>query len=54
MKKANEKELEDFRKSLDIIDKKDFDGHTDFQDLSVREKLTWLSELNYFKHIVKK
>lgn len=49
-----EKELEDFRKSLENTDKKDFDGHTNFENLSVREKLIWLSELNYFKYIVKK
>ncbi len=47
-------ELEDFRKSLENIDKDDFDGHTNFESLSAREKLIWLSELNYFKYIVKK
>lgn len=56
MTKTNdkEKELEDFRKALENIDEKEFDGHTKFESLSVREKLTWLSELNYFKYIVKK
>lgn len=56
MKKENEedKELEEFRKSLENIDQKDFDGHTDFEKLSVREKLLWLSELNYFNYIAKK
>lgn len=49
-----EKELEDFRASLKEIETKDFDGHSDFEKLSVREKLIWLSELNYFKYIVKK
>jgi hypothetical protein len=54
-KKSNrEKELTDFRKSLESFSKKDFDGHSDFQKLSVREKLEWLSELNYFKNFVKK
>lgn len=56
MKKDNdkEKELEDFRRSLEKVEQKDFDGHTQFIDLSVREKLIWLSELNYFKYVVKK
>mgnify|MGYP001148208137 CR=1 FL=1 len=50
----SEEELKDFRSSLEKVEQKDFDGHTNFQDLSVREKLIWLSELNYFKYIVKK
>ncbi|MAX66904.1 MAG: hypothetical protein QF441_07950 [Bacteriovoracaceae bacterium] len=56
MTKNSDKEikLEDFRKSLENIDKEDFDGHTNFESLSAREKLIWLSELNYFKYIVKK
>lgn len=49
-----EKDLEEFRKKLEATSEKDFDGHTCFQDLSVREKLLWLSELNYFKYIVNK
>lgn len=52
--KNKEKELEDFRKSLAKLDARDFDGHTSFQDLSVKEKLIWLSELNYFKYFVRK
>lgn len=52
--KSKEKELEDFKKSLKMIDKKEFDGHTNFEKLSAKEKLIWLSELNYFKYIVKK
>ena len=56
MKKNNEteEELKDFRSSLEKVENREFDGHTNFQDLSVREKLIWLSELNYFKYIVKK
>ena len=56
MKKNSEKEkeLEEFRKKLEVTSEKDFDGHTSFHELSVREKLIWLSELNYFKFIVKK
>lgn len=53
-KTDKEKELDEFRKSLEKLDEKDFDGHTDFEKLSAREKLIWLSELNYFKHIAKK
>ncbi len=48
-----ENELEIFRKSLEGTEQKDFDGHTDFQNLSVKEKLIWLSELNYFKSLAK-
>lgn len=56
MKKNSEREqdLLDFRKSLENIDDKEFDGHTHFQELSAREKLIWLSQLNYFKYISKK
>lgn len=53
MKKNEKKDLEDFRKSLDEINEEDFDGDTCFQDLSVKEKLIWLSELNYFNFIIK-
>lgn len=35
------------------MNKEDFNGDTCFQDLSVKEKLIWLSELNYFNFIVK-
>ena len=52
--KEKEKELEDFRKSLESTNQTDFDGHTNFQDLTAHEKLIWLSELNYFKYIAKK
>ena len=54
MKNENENDLESFRKALEETDEKDFDGHTNFQELSVRDKLIWLSELNYFKSIIKK
>ena len=54
MKKNKEKELEDFRKLLEKAEAKDFDGHTNFQNLSVKEKLIWLSDLNEFKWLVKK
>jgi hypothetical protein len=49
MKKNNKKEndLEEFRKRLEVTSEKDFDGRTSFHDLSVREKLIWLSELNF-------
>jgi hypothetical protein len=54
MSNSREKELEEFRKSLEDTDQSDFDGHTNFEDLSVREKLIWLSELNYFRYIANK
>ena len=56
MSKNNNKEqdLKEFREALSQLSKEDFDGHTDFVSLSVREKLTWLSELNYFRFVVKK
>ena len=56
MTKKNDKErdLENFRKLLENLDEKDFDGHTNFEKLSPREKLIWLSELNYFKYIANK
>lgn len=53
-KNNREKELNDFRKSLDAVDEKAFDGHTDFYKLTAREKLEWLSELIYFKYLASK
>ncbi len=53
-KNTKEEELEEFRKSIENINEKEFDGHSNFESLSVREKLTWLSELNCFKYIIKK
>lgn len=53
-KSKEDKELEEFRKSLEQFDESDFDGHTDFQKLSAREKLEWLSELIYFTHVASK
>jgi hypothetical protein len=56
MKKNSDKEkdLEEFRKKLESTSEKKIDGHTSSQDLTAKEKLIWLSELNYFKYIVKK
>jgi len=31
---------------------KDFDGHTEFQKLSAKEKILWLSNTVYFLHTV--
>lgn len=52
--KKNEKDLKAFRKSLEKTTEKDFDGHTEFHKLTVREKLEWLSQLIYFRHIKSK
>lgn len=52
--REKQKELEEFKKALNDLDEKYFDGHTNFKNLTVSQKLTWLSELNYFKYIVKK
>ena len=56
MTKKNEstRELEDFRASLKEFEQKEFEGRTHFEKLSIKEKLIWLSELNYFNYIVKK
>lgn len=56
MKKNNEEveDLEAFKKALDQMNEEDFDGHTEFDKLSTKEKLIWLSELNHFKSVVKK
>lgn len=56
MSKKNEREieLEEFRKSLEGLTSKDFDGHTDFQKLTPKQKLIWLSELIEFKHLADK
>lgn len=51
--KSNQ-DLENFRKALEKTTEKDFDGHTDFESLSVKDKLIWLSELNYFRYIASK
>ncbi len=51
--KKREEEINDFRKSLELIDAKEFDGHTNFKELSALEKLIWLSVLNDFKHMAK-
>ena len=52
--KNKKNDLENFRKILKQTSTSDFDGHSNFQKLTVKEKLIWLSELNYFKFIVKK
>lgn len=50
-KTDRENELEEFRKSLENMTSHDFDGHTDFQKLTPKQKLEWLSELIVFKHL---
>lgn len=42
------------KKALKDVGQESFDGHSDFQKLSPRQKLEWLSELIYFKSLVKK
>ena len=51
MKNKREEELEKFRKLLNKIKDDDFDGHTDFKNLSSVQKLEWLSQLVYFKYL---
>lgn len=52
--KNKQKELDDFRKSLESTTQKDFDGHSEFSKLTPRQKLQWLSELMYFKYLASK
>jgi hypothetical protein len=53
-KNKKNKELENLKKALEGVDKKAFDGHTEFYKLTPRQKLEWLSELIYFRNLVKK
>lgn len=54
MKSSNDKELEEFRELLKETKSEDFDGHTEFINLTPAQKLEWLSQLIYFKYIVNK
>lgn len=52
--KKDDEELDKFRELIRSLDDKDFDGHTDFQKLTPKQKLEWLSELIHFTHMAKK
>jgi hypothetical protein len=53
-KNKKNKDLEKLKKALEGVDKKAFDGHTEFCKLTPRQRLEWLDELIYFKNLVKK
>ena len=54
MSNKEDKEMAEFRKALEKTTSTDFDGHTEFYKLTAREKLEWLSQLIYFKHMKSK
>ncbi len=45
-------EKEDIIKKISKIPKEAFDGHTDFQNLTAKQKLQWLSSTAYFVYTV--
>ncbi len=54
MKKSRQQELADFKNLIESLEESDFDGHTDFQKLTAKQKLEWLSQLIVFVRKVKK
>ncbi len=40
--------LDEFSKDIEALSKSDFDGHTEFRNLSYRERLMWLSQAVQF------
>ena len=51
-----ELDINSFRATIKALSHADFDGHTDFFQLSAEEKLMWLSQVAqfYFEHCTKK
>ena len=43
--KSRQEELRQFEELLKLFDERDFDGHTEFDKLTAKQKLEWLSEL---------
>jgi len=43
--KSRQEELRQFEELLKSFDERDFDGHTEFDKLTAKQKLEWLSEL---------
>jgi hypothetical protein len=43
-----------FYKTLKKLSKKDFNGHSNFNNISLEERLEWLSQVAQFNYIIKK
>jgi len=47
-KKKSAHEMSEFSKNIQGLSKSDFDGHTEFRNLSHSERLMWLSQAVQF------
>jgi hypothetical protein len=46
--------LDEFRKLLECASPSDFNGHTEFESLTPKQRLQWLSQCVEFVHEVKR
>jgi len=51
--KSDKTEIQKFREILSAIPSSDFDGHTEFRELTPEQKLLWLSQCAQFVADVK-
>ncbi|MCP4757127.1 MAG: hypothetical protein GY866_40200 [Proteobacteria bacterium] len=51
---ANEPTKEEILRKIADTKREDFDGHTDFQSLTPKQKLQWLSSTAYFVYTAAK